>query len=432
MSGRAPALAPEQPAGDRRVLGDGTALSLSAAVTGLAGLLCWIVAAATLPQDAVGRASAFVSGFILVAGIAQLNAGLGILRWLPRAGARTGLLVGRAYLVVAVAATVAALVFLLLPAGDVVGHGMGGAGALLFVPASVCWALFQLQDYVLAALGRAWWVPMFNGAFGLARVLALPVLGAALGTFGVLVSWIAPTVLFTVFAGVLILVLVRQRTVRAVQAGIPAELPGRREVLSFLGPTYLATIGTAVLYNSVPLLVIGHYGPALGATFFVIWTGLNAADYAVNGFVNSMVLRGSADPAARPSILRLVGKRLAVLVPAGAAAGAVLAPVLLGLFGHAYAEQGTAALRVLLAGLVLRVLVALGVAVRLMAGDGKGAGAIQASSAVLVLLGVLLAPAGAALLGPALGYLLAQCLVLVVVLPGLIRRFRERGGEVVR
>ncbi|MGA8113758.1 MAG: hypothetical protein WCA46_08865, partial [Actinocatenispora sp.] len=73
--------APSSRAG-RKALTDGTALSGSAVITGVIGLLCWVVAAATLPQSAVGAASAFVSGFLLVAGLAQLSIGLGVLRWL--------------------------------------------------------------------------------------------------------------------------------------------------------------------------------------------------------------------------------------------------------------------------------------------------------------------------------------------------------------
>ncbi|MFI5613733.1 hypothetical protein [Amycolatopsis sp. NPDC051903] len=401
---------------DRRALGAGMALSLSAVITGVAGLVCWVVAAATLPQDAVGRAAGFVSGFVLVAGIAQLNVGLGLLRWLPAAGAESGRLVGRGYLLVASTAVVGGLVFVLLPVGR---QTAPGPLALLFIAASVCWAVFQLQDYVLAALGRVWWVPLFNGAFGLARVAVLPVLGAALGTVGVLTSWTAPTVVCAAIAGALVVVLARRK-----RAEPGADLPDRRTVVAFLAPTYLATIGTTVLYNVVPLIVTTRLGPASGAVFFVVWNGLTATDYAINGFVNSMVLRGSGDAAARPVILRAVAGRLGLLVGAGAVIGISLAPLLLGLFGSGYAEEGSGALRVLLAGLVARVVVALGVATRLMDGDGMGAARIQLAGTTLVVGGVLLAPASAGLPGPALGFVLAQVLVGALVAPSLVRKLR--------
>jgi O-antigen/teichoic acid export membrane protein len=413
-------LTPEQ-AGGRAALRDGTALSVSAMLTGVVGLVCWVVAAALLPQEAVGGAAAFVSGFILVAGIAQLNIGLGMLRWLPGAGNRTGALVLRGYAVVAGVAVAGALVFLALPAGDVIRHAAPDAGQALFVGACLCWALFQLQDPVLAALGRAWWVPMFNGAYGAIRVITLPLLGSAFGALGVLISWIAPTAATMAAAGLVITMLVLRRN-----RSEPAELPSRREVLTFLGPTYLASLATTLLYNSVPLLVVHYYGTALGATFFVIWTGVNAADYAISGFVNSLVLRGSAQPGALPEILRAVASRLSIAVFSGVAAGIALAPLLLGLFGQSYADQGGAALRVLLAGMAIRLVVALGIGLRLAEGDGRGAAAIQMSSTVLVLLGVVCAPVSAGLTGPALGFLLAQAVVAAAVWPALARRLRQR------
>jgi hypothetical protein len=409
----------ERPAtgGDRRALSAGTALSLSAAITGVAGLVCWVVAAGTLPQATVGHAANFVSGFVLIAGIAQLNVGLGMLRWLPGAGGRTGWLVGRGYLLVGLTAAVGGLVFVLLPVGK---QAAPGALALLFVVASVCWALFQLQDYVLAGLGRVWLVPLFNGAFGLARVAVLPILGAALGALGLLTSWVAPTVVCAAIAGSLIAVLTRRKQAEP----SPETLPDRRTVVSFLGPTYLASLGTTVLYNVVPLVVTARFGAASGAVFFVVWNGLTATDYAINGFVNSMVLRGSGDPGARPAILRAVGKRLALLVGTGAVAGIVAAPLLLGLFGSGYETEGTAALRILLAGVAARTVVALGVAVRLMDGDGIRAARVQLSCTALVVAGVLVTPAELHLPGPAFGFLLAQVLVGATVLPSLIRRFR--------
>jgi len=64
------------------------------------------------------------------------------------------------------------------------------------------------------------------------------------------------------------------------------------------------------------------------------------------------------------------------------------------------------------------------VGVRLMDGDGKGAAVIQLSGTALVLAGVVLAPGEAGLLGPAIGFVIAQSLVAAVVVAGLVRRPR--------
>lgn len=409
----------------RSALADGTALSGSALITGLIGLACWLLAAATLPQAAVGAASAFVSGFLLVAGLAQLSVGLGMLRWLPRSGRAAGRLVRRGYLLVGVTAAAGAGVFLLLPYGhvadQVAGEVAGGVGPALFVLACVSWALFQLQDSVLAALGKARWVPVFNGAFGVVRIAALPVLGGAFGALGVVLSWAGPT-MATMLA---VLAVIAGLVVRRRPDG-PAVLPAPSEAVGYLAPTYLATIGTTVLYNSVPLLVEQGYGARYGATFFVIWTGLNTVDYALNGFVNSLVLRGSHDPAGLPDIVRTVGSRLLLVVAAAAAVGELTAPVLLGLFGREYAVQGATALRVLLAGIVVRVAVAMAVGAALAAGRSRRAATIQLASTGLVLAGVLLVPHSLGLTGPTAGFLAAQCVVAAAVTPMLWRLLRRQ------
>lgn len=405
----------------RSAFADGTALSGSALITGLIGLACWLLAAATLPQAAVGAASAFVSGFLLVAGLAQLSVGLGMLRWLPRSGRRAGRLVRRGYALVGVTAAAGAGAFLLLPYGHVAGQVDGRVGPALFVLACVSWALFQLQDSVLAALGKARWVPVFNGAFGVVRIAALPVLGGAFGALGVVLSWAGPTTLtMLAVAGVVAGLVARGRRDE------PGTLPAPRAAIGYLAPTYLATIGTTVLYNSVPLLVEQGYGARYGATFFVIWTGLNTVDYALNGFVNSLVLRGSHDPAGLPDIVRTVGCRLVLLVVGAAAVGELTAPVLLGLFGHEYAVQGGTALRVLLLGIVVRVAVALAVGAALAAGQSRRAAAIQLSSTGLVLLGAWLMPHSLGLVGPTTGFLAAQCAVAAGVAPMLWRLLRRR------
>ncbi|MGA8116871.1 MAG: hypothetical protein WCA46_24820, partial [Actinocatenispora sp.] len=327
------------------------------------------------------------------------------------------------YGVVGGAAVLGAAVFLVLPTGHVARQVLPGpAGAVLFAVACACWALFQLQDSVLAALGRARWVPLFNGAFGVVRVVALPVLGIALGALGVLLSWVVPTIVTLLVAGVFVVVLLARAG--AADTGTGA-LPTGREVVSYLAPTYLATIGTTLLYNSIPLLVVSGYGNRYGATFFIIWTGLNTVDYGLNGFVNSLVLRGSHDAAALPHIVRTVARRLAPVVAVGAVLGAVLAPYVLALFGHEYATQGATALRIVLVGIVARVPVTIAVGASLAGGNSRRAGLIQASSTVLILIGVWLAPHSLGLAGPAIGFLVAQLLVAALVAPPLLRWMRR-------
>lgn len=67
-----------------------------------------------MPQAEVGRASAFVSGFILIATAAQLHVGVALLIWIPSAKRRSGELVLRTCLVVGPLAVGTAVVYALL------------------------------------------------------------------------------------------------------------------------------------------------------------------------------------------------------------------------------------------------------------------------------------------------------------------------------
>ena len=67
-------------------LNDGLALSISAAMGSLAGLLGWILSTRLFDPPQVGQAAKVVAAFILIAGICQLNVSVGTLRWIPTAG----------------------------------------------------------------------------------------------------------------------------------------------------------------------------------------------------------------------------------------------------------------------------------------------------------------------------------------------------------
>ena len=81
-------------ASNKSALSDGLALSISGAVGSVAGLISWILAARLMPQEAVGYASAFVSAFLLVAGVAQLNLDSAMMLWMPRYASTAPVVVG--------------------------------------------------------------------------------------------------------------------------------------------------------------------------------------------------------------------------------------------------------------------------------------------------------------------------------------------------
>jgi O-antigen/teichoic acid export membrane protein len=401
---------------DGRMVRDGIALSVGAAFTSVAGLVGWVISARLVPTAEVGLTAAFTSGFLLVSGVTQVSLGPAVLRWLPRAGGRSGALLLRTYGVVMAGAVLGALVFLAFPMGRQAASAVPGWGAPLFVVVTLAWAVLQFQDPVLTGLDRAGTVLVKNLGFGVGRIAVL-VLAASLGALGILLSWAVPTILAVLGATVVVVTASRRRDVET-PAGL---LPNRQEVVGLLGPTYLASIGQSLMYYLVPLIVTARYGPAPGAVFFVVWTAVNAVDVAATGFVNSLVVRIASEPERTGDLVRLAGKRLAVLFGPMIAVGVLLARPLLGIFGTDYAELGSTALMVVLIGFAPRLLILVVIGVFQADGRGIPVAAFQLAGAAVMLPVALLLPTGS-LVPIALGFLAVQAVVAAVAAMSLRRR----------
>lgn len=409
---------------------DGLSLTLGAVVTSGIGMLAWVVAARMLPSAAVGHASAFVSGLLLVAGVGDLGIGGALMRWGPRAGSLRARLLLRSYSAVVVVSVVAVVVVLLLPTGAQITAAIPRLGGELFLLAAVGWALFQFQDNVLVSLGLARWVPVENGGMGVARVGILVTLGPLLGALGVLLSWLVPAL-----CGVVVIsVLIWRRLTRKPAADVPVgtgALPTRREVVGLLAPTYPAKVAGGLLSDLVPLLVITRFGAAAGAVFFVVWMAGNAVNYAATNFAQSLAIRIAHEPDRTGPLFAASCKRLAVLFVPALLLAIVLAHPLLSIFGATYAAQGTLLLRLVLLGCVPRLLTTLVTAAFLAHGRGIAVGALEAGSALGVVAFVAVIPAsGLGAIGA--GFVAVELLLACAAAAGLHRRLRHRQADQTR
>ena len=400
----------------RGMFADGLALSASAAISAVAGMVGWILAARLLPASDVGHASAFVSGMLLIAGVAELGLGPAVLRWLPRAGRLLPRLLNRTYFAVLLGGIAGAVVFVLVPSGaDVAAKAAGGVW--LFLPAAVAWTVFQFQDSVLTGLGRARWVPVENGLFALARLVVLVILAPVAGALGVLLSWIVPTLLAVAVVTVLVF-----RGARG--ADRPGELPDRRDVVRLLAPTYPGTVCVVVLYNLIPLIILHRFGAEANAVFYVVWTAINALDLAASVFVNPLVVRMSAEPGHARELVVGTGRKLALVFVPLLAIGGLLAGVLLMIFGPEY-TAGADLLRILLLAQLPRLAVLLAIGVHLGQGRGMGVATLHGVTAALAVVLALVMPSELAF---GIGLLIAEFVLAIVVLLDL--RTRLRGAPV--
>jgi O-antigen/teichoic acid export membrane protein len=397
-------------------LGEGLALSISSALGALAGLASWLIAARLLPQAEVGHAAAVVSAFILIAGITQLNLGLGLIRWLPVAGRHAPPLVWRSLLLIMPLSAIVGLGYVLVvPDLARTAAGVGGPLALgmcLFALATAGWGVFVVHDYILVAIGKPWWTVWRNGLFAIVRITLLVVLGAAMGAQGVVLSWVGPIVVWIAVGSIVLLVAVR----RFARTGDGGTMPCRSEVVGFLGPTAVAQVGYTLLLNQVPLVVILRFGPEAGAAFFIAWQAAVVIETAANYYMHSLSASWAREPERAAELTSSSRRRVLTIFLPMLGVGALLAGPGLSIFGPGYAAAADV-LRLLLLGLAFRLLVVHELGVRTAAGHGMAYARLHMASTLLVLVAALLVPASAdphpdgvsaALLPVALGYVAVQ------------------------
>jgi O-antigen/teichoic acid export membrane protein len=379
-------------ASDKTALNDGLALSISGAIGSVAGLVSWIIAARIMPPADVGYASAFVSAFLLVAGVAQLNLDAGNIIWLPKSGRKAATLFWRSHLVIVPACIVVGLLYVVLFSEVLVATEWSGwpawVGVTLFVAAAAGWGLWGLHDYTLVAVGKPWWAPGRSGAFAIARLGLLVVLGASLGPLGIVLSWVIPIVVWTIgsagvagfFAG------------KFSRAHEDEWLPSRKEVVTFLTPTTIAHWGTVLLANQVTIIVISRFGPDAGAAFFIAWQGVIVIEVAAGRFMQALSAQIARDPLRARDHIRSSRTRLFKIFVPMCVAGILAADVGLWIFGPSYTDAATV-LRLLFIGMIPRLLIAHELGVRQAMSEGMGFARLQLVSTLLVIAAVLFVPA---------------------------------------
>jgi len=395
VDNRTACLEAERPAVEKRNgvggLDDGLALSLSAAMGSVAGLIGWVVSTRLLTPSDIGKAAEVVAAILMIGGIAQLNLSVGMLRWIPGAGRYTARLTWAGMLTVIPLGALAALVcVVVLPSiGATAAGGLPWwVGAGLFVVVTAGWTVFVVHDTLLVALGKPWWAVWRNALFAAARLGLMIVLGlVGLGAQAIVLSWVLPIVVWIGLGSVALVVMTRAVSRRSRDGA----LPGWRPAAAFLGPTSVAELGPALLYNVVTVIVTERFGSATGALFFMAWQAVTVVDVSASFFMKSLVVGLARDP--------------------GRALGLV--------FGAEYAAAADV-LRLLLVGLALRLVVLIELGVRQALGRAYAYARLQLLSSVTVVIAVALVPAGAAdvdaLLPVAAVYVAVQLVCAVIAL----------------
>lgn len=354
----------------KRQLTESLALTLTSVFNSVAGLLGFLIAAWVMPQSEVGRATEFVSAMQLIGGAAQLNLGIGIMRWLPGAGRKSVRLVFGSLLLIMPLSGLAGLLYgLVVPRIAMVAAGDGpfAWGLVLLVLGCAGWGVFVVHDFVMVTAGRPWLAVWRSGSFAVTRIILLGVLGAGLASQGMVLSWVIPVVLWVGAGTVVLWIIIRNFAA----TGGRGTLPSRAEMARFLGPTAVAQFGAVLLYNQIPLLANFRMGNAIGAVFFIAWQATVVVDTAAVFFANSLAVQTAREPKRAAELAYETRRRmLKLFVPILILGGALAWPVLR-VLGEGY-TVGAPIIAALMLGVLFRLVVVFELARRQAQGDGAG------------------------------------------------------------
>jgi O-antigen/teichoic acid export membrane protein len=317
-------------------------LTLSSVLTSLFGALYWALGAHWYSAEVIGRNYAAVSAMMFLGGVGQLNLANAMVRFVPSAGPRTRRLVGRAYFV-------AATVTLLLTVGFVLlipqlSPGLGflhtwGLGAW-FAVATAGYAIFNLQDGVLTGLRRADWVALENGLFSAEKIGLLAVFAAVGAASGILASWMVGLALSLALTNTFLFTRAVPRHQRAVPE---AAADTSTLTVGYVSADYVGAMCWLAAINLPPVIVLNRVGAAESAYFSVAWMAPFALYCFSSNMGYSLVVESARDVTRLDQyrrVLRHAGRVLLVAVVVLLA----VAPLVLRLFGPAYARHGTVVL----------------------------------------------------------------------------------------
>jgi O-antigen/teichoic acid export membrane protein len=356
---------------------------------------------------------------LFLSSLSQLNLTNGFNRFVPTAGHRTHRLVGTGYLAAVATATVAATVFVVgvdLWAPELAllhDHWYYGAW---FVGGTAVWTVFALQDAVLTGLGEARTVLVENVVYGVLKIGLLFLAAEAIPNLGAYAAWTLPLLPIIVVINAQIF---RRHLPR--RRHDPLEEIDGRAVRRYIGFDMVAAWMMTATIGLLPLFTIAILGARASAYLYQSWTIAYTLYLAAIAVGMSLVTEASRQPErvvefARRMIalaLRIVAP-LAILIAIGA-------PLILRVFGPAYANHATHLLQLLALSAIPNTVTATYLSIARVQRRLRAVIVATGALAVCVLtLSVVLMPViGVA--GVGAGWFIGQTLVAGVLLAGELR-----------
>lgn len=321
---------------------------ISNGVTAIIGFFFWVIVARVYPSTDVGVASAAVSVGTLLALVANLGLGYGLIRFLPNTRSDANKMINSCLSVGSLAAVIISIIFLAgvpfwSPALNFIRNTL--VYAVIFILFALCLTLIQITDQVYIATRRAGFLLSRNLIFNLLR-LPLPFfLFASFQSFGIFTSWFIALMVALLVS--LILFLPR------VQPGYRPSFTINKKIIKdisrFSFANYLSVLFWTAPGLILPVIIVNTLGTEANAHFYVAWA-VGTLLSSIPGSVGvSLFAEGSyMESQLWVNVWRGLKMSFVLLLPTVVLVLAFADKILL-LFGASYSQEATELLRILAA-----------------------------------------------------------------------------------
>jgi O-antigen/teichoic acid export membrane protein/CelD/BcsL family acetyltransferase involved in cellulose biosynthesis len=425
----------------------------STVATGLLGYVFWIVVARVFSSVDVGIASAVISLCSTVALLTYLGPSAMLIERLhayERSRAWTSHLTRMCVATGAATTVVAAVAIPLIAHSNSNGYGSffgPAAEAVLAVIGAVAWTVVNMYGSAFIAARRADGLLAVQGLISVLKLLlVVPMFAIGLGAPGIVIAWVVSSVMGV---GLCALWLVPglglgggrgRHAVHAARAAAPGRpvsvardsQPARTRAAYawHLIGQHLTGVGGQLTPLILPILVVVRLGVRMNAHFYITWM-IGSVFFMISPSISNSIFAESVR--ANSDLRATVGKAFRVtsflLLPAIVVmvAGGKL---ILGIFGHAYADDGYALLIVLAVSAMPDAVSNIAVAVCRATDQLAYSVAINVGQLVVTLGAAWLLMPRFGLLGVGVGWLGAQLLGAIASVPVFVNLSGKQGPAV--
>ena len=297
-----------------------------------------------------------------------------------------------------------------------------GTERVLFPLCVAVLTVFTVQDAVLLGLRTAAWIPVKSLVFSVVKLALLIGLASVLPQGGLVLAWVAPA---AVAVGVVVWLLHRTVMPRQMAAAGPRhDLPRPRALAGYAAGEYTTGLMAYLVPLALPLIIVAKLGTEQNAYFAVPWVISTALNMLIWNIAASLVVEAATDEESTRTLARRSLKLSLVVAGGGAVVLLLGAPLLLRIFGTAYAEQGEDLLRLMALAAPATAVTTLYTSVARVRRQVGRVVAVQAAIAVLISALTLLLTDDLGVTGVGIAYLVAEGLVGLLLLFPLMRALR--------